>query len=97
VLFSETSKPILTIWTGDSEDPYKTLDLDDEAKKYINIRVNQITKTYVDGVEKVTNKYFPVKKCSINDFKTEHELNYWKFIKDMNYYCIDDPKKEAYL
>jgi len=44
---NEMSKPIFTILEGGSEGPFNTIELNEESRKYIHIRVNNIVKTYV--------------------------------------------------
>ena len=40
------AKPIFTILEGGSENPFQTVELDEESRKYIHVRVNNIVKTY---------------------------------------------------
>ena len=62
---NQTAKPLLEILEkGDS-----TVDLDKEDyKRYINIRVNNKKMIFVDGELKDQNDYYPVKKCSEDNF-----------------------------
>ena len=58
-----TSKPLFEIWSVDEKDPQRTLDLS-KIRDKIHVRMNMVTKTYEDQVEKVSNKYFPLTRCS---------------------------------
>ena len=66
------SKPILEIWRG-GEDPFDTVELDRESRKYIHVRIDFITKTYdpVTGEETRTDDYFEVSRCKEENFNDE--------------------------
>jgi hypothetical protein len=65
--------------------------------------LNQIIKTYDKDTKsfKVENKYFPVPKCSKENFeRNEFEQTYWEYTQSegavRNQYCIDS-NKEVYI
>ena len=61
------AKPIFTILEGGSENPFQTVELDKESRKYIHVRVNNIVKTYdEDGEMNKTNNFFDLSKCQEN-------------------------------
>ena len=45
-LMNEMSKPIFTILEGGSDDPFKSVELNRDSRKYIHVRINNIIKTY---------------------------------------------------
>ena len=58
----------------------------------IHVRLKMITKTYVDDVEKMTNKYFPLTRCSQKYLSsTEYEKRFYKYNKEKYLYCVEDP------
>jgi len=47
--FHEMSKPFLEIWNGaetENADPFETVELDRNSRKYIHIRINNIKITF---------------------------------------------------
>ena len=48
---SNMSKPIFTILEGGSDDPFRSIELDRESRKYIHVRVNNIIKRYTNSGE----------------------------------------------
>lgn len=85
------SKILFEIWEGEGKEYKKSLNLKGETEKYINVQVNQITKTYKDGVEKVTEKRYPVTLCSNIEAQTDYEKQFIERNKDVNLYCPEDP------
>ena len=88
----DTSKPLFEIWSGDSDNPQRTIDLS-KIRDKIHVRLNMVTKTYdVDSVEKVDNKYFPLTRCSeqyLNN--TDYEKQFYNYNKEKFLYCVEDP------
>ena len=82
--------PILQIFAGGS-DPYDTLELDYESKKYIKIRLNNIFVSYdLNGNEEHKSKYYDLTPCSnnfINNTQFQYSSNQHQFI-----YCSRDPQ-----
>jgi len=72
----DMAKPIFTILEGGSEDPFQTVELNEESRKYIHVRVNNIIKTYIQGDEIKIPNYYDVVRCS-NEFMTsDFEKNF---------------------
>ena len=40
------SKPLFSIIEGTGEDPFKTVKLDEESRKYVHVVLNNVVKTY---------------------------------------------------
>ena len=49
----EMSKPTFTILNGGTEDPFGTIELTNDTRQYIHVRLNNIVKTY-DEVGRLT-------------------------------------------
>ena len=95
VPLNKLAKPLFEILEGGDS----TVDLDAENyRQYIHVRLRNIIKTYPDGELKVTNNYYPLRRCSEEDFqRTDYERNYWEVNKDGRaQYCVDD-NGEAYM
>ena len=72
------SKPMLEITEMVGDNPFHTIDLDWESRKYLRIRMRHILKTYDENGElTVNNTYYPLEKCS------EEYLNNTEFERNM--------------
>ena len=71
---------MLEIIQGGSEDPFKTVRLDRESRKYIHIRINNYVVRYDmygdQAGETVTNYYYDVTPCYPEMFNTTFEKDY---------------------
>ena len=75
---NQTAKPLLEVL----ENGDYTIDLENEGyKRFINIRMDNIIKRFdQDGNLDVEHKYYPVEKCTIDNFKrNEFEETYWQY------------------
>ena len=97
---TEMAKPIFTIMKGgspppDSDEPFnpfETLELDADSRKYLHIRVNNIVKTYEGGVENKTSHYTKLARCSKKYLsKTDFEKNFQANSGSIDY-CMEDDK-----
>ena len=55
-------KPILEIWKGGEGDPFQSIELNRDSRRYLHVRINNIVKTY-DNITKEqtkTNNYYPL-------------------------------------
>ena len=77
---------------GGSEDPYKTIELDRESRKYIHVKVNNIVKKYTSDGEMIqTSTKYDVTRCTDGFFdSTDFEKSYFHNEKDTFNYCIED-------
>ena len=70
----DMSKPILEIWEGTSEDPFKTVELNRDSRRYIHVRLNNKWKTVdKEGNIKAADKIYELVRCSEKLFKTKYE------------------------
>lgn len=71
------------------------MELDWESRKYIRIRINQISKTKdEEGVVAESNKYFPVSRCNQSNFEsTSYERNFFERNKEKFFYCPEQPRE----
>ena len=77
IKFIDISKPLLELWKGGDGDPFQTLELDRESRKYIHVRVNNIVKTYgLDGMMTAKDNYYPVVQCKSSFFTKPFEQKY---------------------
>jgi len=59
------AKPLFEILEGGDS----TVDLEEENyRQYIHVRLRNVIKEYPDGELKITNNYYPMAKCTENDF-----------------------------
>lgn len=68
--------------------------------KFINIRLNNIKKTFDDnGDLTVESKYYNMKICQESDFmRNDFEEAYWLYAKDTrSQLCTVDPNDEIFL
>ena len=73
VKLKDVGLTILEIWKGGQGNPFDTVELNRDSRRFIKIEVNNRIKTYEDG--KLTRKEsrFPLKICNENNFKTSFE------------------------
>ena len=90
----DMSKPIFTILEGGSEDPFRTIELNEESRKYIHVRANNIIKTYVHGEEIKIPTYYDVVRCSDEFMTTEFEKNFTAASSTFDY-CVEN--EEVYF
>ena len=101
----EMAKPIFTIMKGGAEkpfNPFETIELDiegeDDSRRYMHIRANNIIKTYAaNGQVTVSNHFTKLVPCSIDFFSgSAFEKNFHKNTDSIEtHYCMED--KDVYL
>ena len=99
VFVKDVSKVLFYMFSGmdgKSTNPYTTIKLDRESRKYIHVRLKEVTKSYNDGIESTAEKIFQINQCS-EEFmsSTKYEQEFYAYNIDSNYYCVDN--KEVYL
>lgn len=78
VSFNSISRPIFEIWEGGGDNPFKTVELDYESRRYIHVRLNNKIGHFENGKKIVTNNYYPVERCKKEWFlKTEFERGFF--------------------
>jgi len=86
------AKPVFTILMGGSDNPFETVELTNDTRQYVHVRLNNIVKTYDDeGNMTKTNNYSPVVRCS-EEFlsETAFEKNFFKNSGSVDH-CVEDP------
>ena len=59
------AKPLLYLWEGGDENPYATVKLDRESRKYIHVRLdNRVRELNEAGKYKTTHNYYEFEECS---------------------------------
>lgn len=89
-------KPLLEFLEGGDNTHLLTA----EEDKFINIRLNNIIKTFNEnGDLTVENKYYDMKLCQEENFKNnDFETAYWEYAKDSrSQYCVVDPNDDIFL
>ena len=52
--------------------------LEEDTKEYIHINLKQVLITYVNGLEKWTERKMPVGICKEQSFKTDYEKKFYR-------------------
>jgi len=63
IKFIDIGKPLFEMWKGGEGDPFQTIQLDRESRKYIHVRVNNVIKTYENGQMTMKENFYPVVRC----------------------------------
>ena len=88
---NKTSKHVLQIWNGGSEDPYASILMDSDAKRHMKITLRNVKFSYTgpNKVEKKTVDSVPVELCSDNYFENEYEKNFLTLNRGSNLLCAE--------
>ena len=85
------AKPILTIMNGTIDNPYETIEINDNTRKYIHVKVNNVVKQYsVSNDLSETNNRFHLGRCT-SDFlsQTTFEKNFFENSGSINH-CMEN-------
>ena len=82
VPFVNTAKIMFLIQGGEGPNPLMSVPID-ELKQYVHVRINNIVKTYdSNGEMTLENNYYPLHRCSVEEFKSEFEKEVFMYHSD---------------
>jgi len=83
---------LLSIMKGGDEDEWETIPFDRESRKFIHINLLNIDEKFIEGtanrVKNPPTTITPLKRCTIDNMKTEFEKKYLQVFSMDYYYCM---------
>ena len=83
----DMGRVIFSIVNGGSENPFELVDLDEESRKYIHIRANNVKKVYDNGEVTTIEHHYPLQKCDQSLFTTALEKFIYENRELSRQYC----------
>lgn len=75
---------------GGDDDPWGTIVLDRESRKYMHASVYQYTFTYDENdVESKATSKFSINPCTESDFEPGYQLDFFNTYRGRNFHCVE--------
>ena len=91
VKYKDTSKQVIEIWKGGTENPEASVAYDSEAQRHMRIQLKEVTKEYdTKGDETVTTRVTPLEPCPEQFYETDYDKLFYKTFKNSNLICAHE-------